>query len=126
MAEPGAALPIEVVWIGVEPPLCVALEVPRGTTVAGALAASEIVARIAASGGVPAGQAPLDGLAVAVLGRLAAPDDLVREHDRVELLPPLTVDPKVARQRRAEHARRLKGERRWAPDRERTDPKARR
>ena len=126
MAEPSAALPIEVVWIGVAPPLRVAREVPRGTTVAGALAASGIVARIVASGGVPAGQGPLDGLAIAVLGRVVAPDELVREHDRIELLPPLTVDPKVARQRRAEHARRLKGERRWAPDREREDPPARR
>jgi putative ubiquitin-RnfH superfamily antitoxin RatB of RatAB toxin-antitoxin module len=43
--------------------------------------------------------------------------DLLHEHDRIELLPGLRVDPKIARQRRAEHRRREKGERRWAPDR---------
>jgi putative ubiquitin-RnfH superfamily antitoxin RatB of RatAB toxin-antitoxin module len=122
MADPEAVLPIEVVWIGIDPPMRVALEVPSGTTVAGALAASGIAARIAGSGRAPAGRGPLDGLEVAVLGRLASPDDPVRAHDRIELLPPLTVDPKVARQRRAEHRRRLSGERRWAPDRERPKP----
>ncbi len=122
MAEGAGTLPIEVVWIGVEPPLRIALEVPRGTTVADALAASGIAGRIARSGVVPAGQGPLDGLGVAVLGRPASPDEVLHEHDRIELLPPLTVDPKIARQRRAEHRRRLSGERRWAPDRERPKP----
>ena len=31
--------------------------------------------------------------------------DALHEDDRIELLPPLSVDPKVARQRRAEHQR---------------------
>jgi hypothetical protein len=122
MAESAGALAIEVVWIGVEPPLRLALEVAPGTTVAGALEASGIAARIAASGRAPAGRGPLDGLEVAVHGRPAGPHDPLHDHDRIELLPPLTVDPKVARQRRAEHRRRVSGERRWAPDRERPKP----
>ena len=121
MAE--GTLPIELVWIGVEPPLRLALRVPAGTTVAQALALSGISAIMAASGCAPAGEGPLDGLAVAVHGRAAAPHDRLHEHDRIELLPPLTVDPKVARQRRADHRRRLAGERRWTPDRERTVPR---
>jgi hypothetical protein len=52
------------------------------------------------------------------------PDTPLHDGDRIELLPPLTVDPKVARQRRAEHRRRERGERRWAPDRERVRPPA--
>ena len=119
MAEARVRLSVEVVWIGVDPPLRVALEVPAGATVADALEASGIAARIAALARLAPGQGPLDGLGVAVHGRLAAPDDRLHDHDRVELLPPLTVDPKLARHRRAEHRRRLTGERRWAPDRER-------
>ncbi len=121
MAE--GTLPIELVWIGVEPPLRLTLRVPAGTTVAQALALSGIAATVAASGRVPAGEGPLDGLGVAVHGRAAGPHDRLHEHDRIELLPPLTVDPKVARQRRADHRRRLAGERRWTPDRERTVPR---
>jgi uncharacterized protein len=121
MAE--GTLPIELVWIGVEPPVRLALRVPEGTTVAQALVLSGIAATVAASGRVPAGQGPLEGLSVAVHGRAAAPQDRLHEHDRIELLPPLTVDPKVARQRRADHRRRLAGERRWTPDRERTVPR---
>jgi putative ubiquitin-RnfH superfamily antitoxin RatB of RatAB toxin-antitoxin module len=115
---------VEVVWIGVEPPLRVSLEVDAGSSVAEVLAQSRIAARIAAhvaaSAPSPAvGAGPLDGLGIAVFGRLARPDDPVHDHDRIELLPPLTVDPKLARQRRAEHRRRENGERRWTPDRER-------
>jgi putative ubiquitin-RnfH superfamily antitoxin RatB of RatAB toxin-antitoxin module len=124
MAERAAALAVEVVWIGADPPLRVALSVAPGTTVAGALEASGIAARIAAAAPPPDGQGPLDGLGIAVHGRLAAPGDRLHDHDRIELLPALTVDPKVARARRAEHRRRQTGERRWAPDRERPKPPA--
>ena len=121
-------LSVEVVWIGIEPPLRIALRVAPGATVAQAVAASDIAARIAESGRVAAGQGPLDALTVAVHGRAATPGDLLHDDDRIELLPALTVDPKVARQRRADHRRRLAGERRWTPDRQRTTqapPKAR-
>ncbi|HYF60453.1 MAG TPA: RnfH family protein [Burkholderiaceae bacterium] len=116
MAEPAAPIAVEVCWIGSDPPTRVALSVPAGATVARALADSGIVARIAAAGGTPDGAGPLDGLSVAVLGRPARPDDPLHDGDRIELLPPLTVDPMVARARRAEHRRRERGERRWTPD----------
>lgn len=108
-------LSVEVCWIGADPPLRVPLRLPAGSTVAQALAASGIAARIAATGAVAAGQGPIDAFGIAVLGRRAAPEDSLHDHDRIELLPPLTVDPKVARQRRAEHRRRERGERRWTP-----------
>jgi putative ubiquitin-RnfH superfamily antitoxin RatB of RatAB toxin-antitoxin module len=121
MAE--ATLSIEVVWVGVEPPVRLALRVPAGSTVEQALAASGIARSVAAAGCVPGAQGPLDALSVAVHGRAVGPQDRLHEHDRIELLPPLTVDPKVARQRRADHRRRLAGERRWTPDCERTVPR---
>jgi putative ubiquitin-RnfH superfamily antitoxin RatB of RatAB toxin-antitoxin module len=113
MAEAPGALAIEVCWIGVDPPLRVALTLPTGSTVAQALQAIRLADRIGE---------PLDTLAVAVFGQAAAPGDPLYDGDRVELLPPLTVDPKIARQRRAEHRRRLSGERRWTPDRARPAP----
>jgi HPt (histidine-containing phosphotransfer) domain-containing protein len=83
MAE--AMLSIEVVWIGVEPPVRLALRVPAGTTVGQALAASGIARSVAASGCVPDGQALLESLCeqflaagvklVAELGVAAAGDD---------------------------------------------------
>jgi len=120
MDEPRLA--VEVCWIGVEPALRVGVRLPSGSTVGDALAASGIADAIAAAGRVPVGQGPMDDLAVAVFGRLARPGDRLHDGDRIELLPPLTVDPKVARQRRADHLRRLAGERRWTPDRERVAP----
>lgn len=118
MAE-AETIGVEVCWIGATPPLRVPLRLPAGSTVAQALAESGMAARIAASGRVPPGEGPLDALTVAVFGRRVGPDDRLHDRDRIELLPALTVDPKVARQRRAEHRRRESGERRWAPDRAR-------
>jgi len=112
MAETPGAIAVEVCWIGVDPPLRIALSMPAGSNVAQALAASGLAARIGPQ---------LDALGVAVFGQTATPGDTLHDGDRVELLPPLTVDPKVARQRRADHRRRVSGERRWTPDRAR-DP----
>ncbi|MGU7780349.1 RnfH family protein [Burkholderia sp. PU8-34] len=41
-----------------------------------------------------------------VFGKLAPLDAVLADHDRVEIYRPLTVDPKVARQRRVEKSRR--------------------
>jgi hypothetical protein len=43
--------------------------------------------------------------AVGVFGRLAAPGQLLRDGDRVELYRPLAVDPKSARRARARESR---------------------
>lgn len=43
----------------------------------------------------------LDRLGLAVFGRRATMDTVLEDHDRVELLRPLIVDPKEARRRRA-------------------------
>lgn len=56
--------------------------------------------------------------AVAIVGHRVGLDELLRDHDRVELLAPVIIDPMLARQRRAEHRRKLAGERRWARDRD--------
>jgi putative ubiquitin-RnfH superfamily antitoxin RatB of RatAB toxin-antitoxin module len=64
------------------------LELPTGASVADALHA----------GGIDTADQPVP---CAVFGVNAAPDMLLHEGDRIELLRPLRVDPKEARRRRA-------------------------
>jgi uncharacterized protein len=66
----------------------VMLEVPPGATVSAAIAAS----------GFDLG----DIEAYAVFGERVAPDAVLHDGDRVELLPPLQVGPKEARRQRAQ------------------------
>jgi putative ubiquitin-RnfH superfamily antitoxin RatB of RatAB toxin-antitoxin module len=66
----------------------VAIELPPGATVSAAVAASGF---------------DLDGIvAYAVFGERVAPDAVLHDGDRVELLRPLQADPKEARRRRAQ------------------------
>jgi putative ubiquitin-RnfH superfamily antitoxin RatB of RatAB toxin-antitoxin module len=123
-SEPASAgrLSIEVIWIGVEPPWRMAIEVDGGTTVEQALALSRVASLIHdQSIGASADEAGLpwegDSIGVACFGRRVALTDPLHDGDRIELLPKVIVDPKIARQRRADHRRRLAGERRWTPDR---------
>ena len=46
------------------------------------------------------GLVPGEGEGVGIWGRKAAPSQVLRERDRVELARPLLVDPKVARRER--------------------------
>jgi len=71
---------------------CVALRLPAGSTAAEALRASGWPARL--------GDALLDTLSLALWGRACAPDTVLRDRDRLELLRPLLVDPKEARRQR--------------------------
>ena len=66
------------------------LRLPMGSTVADAIAASGLRTEFPAL--------DLDG--VGVWGRKEAPQQPLREGDRVEVYRPLTVDPKVARRER--------------------------
>ena len=54
------------------------------------------------------------GLAVAVYGRLRRLDHPLRSGDRIELLGPLTVDPKLARQRRVARRRAALARDKWS------------
>ena len=67
-----------------------ALELPQGTSAGGALGAT----------GWAAQYPEIEGLSLAVWGRRCEPDQALREGDRLEVLRPLRVDPKVARRER--------------------------
>ena len=68
----------------------VELRLPDGATLADALRASGLLER----------HPELAGGRVGVWGKLRAPEDLLRDGDRVELYRPLQVDPKEARRQR--------------------------
>jgi putative ubiquitin-RnfH superfamily antitoxin RatB of RatAB toxin-antitoxin module len=68
------------------------LPLPTGSRLLDALRQSAILA------GLP--DAEVDALQTAVWGRKLPPEHMLRDGDRVELLRPLKVDPKVARRER--------------------------
>jgi len=69
------------------------LRVPAGTTVAQAIERSGIRERHP--------EAEMNPGRVAILGRLATPDTVLHDGDRIEILRPLVIDPKEARRVRA-------------------------
>ena len=94
-AHPAATLRVEVCAALPGHAVRVALELPAGATLGEALARAQeaLPPQVAApDGGLPA---------AGVFGRLRPPCWPLRDGDRIELYRPLTVDPKVARARRA-------------------------
>ena len=70
----------------------VKLELPVASTVALAVQRSGLTAELTLQ--------ERSGLKIGVWGRSVAPDQVVRDQDRLELYRPLKVDPKVARRER--------------------------
>ncbi|MYM39187.1 RnfH family protein [Duganella qianjiadongensis] len=86
------ALNIEVCYASDELQFLQALQVPAGSTIAQAIALSELARRLP--------QLDLQALQVGVYAKKKTLDTVLREHDRVELYRPLIADPKQARRRR--------------------------
>jgi len=82
-----------------------ALTLAEGATIADALAQ-------AVRGGLLE-SADLADNEVAVFGRRCAPDEVLHDGDRIELLGPLLVDPKEARQRRVAIRRAAAPKNKW-------------
>lgn len=88
-----ATLGIEVIYALPDRCWRVPLRLPAGATVADALAAADLPARI------PGVEVDPEGLAI--FGQATTPETRLHDGDRVEVLRPLQVDPKQARRRRA-------------------------
>lgn len=69
------------------------LELPAGSTVRAALRASGLLERVPA--------AERARLRCGIYGRLAGPERVLRDGDRIDLLRPLAMDPNEARRLRA-------------------------
>lgn len=78
---------VELVYATAEGASCEELELPQGTTLAKAVAASRF--------------ASTSVVAFAIFGRITTADRVLEEGDRIELLRELLIDPKEARRRRA-------------------------
>lgn len=70
----------------------IAIKLPLGASAARAVAASGLLLKVP--------DALVDAMALAVWGKKVAPTHVLRQGDRLELLSPLKVDPKVARRER--------------------------
>ena len=79
-------LRVEVVWALAESQRVVTVELVPGATARDAIRASGVDAQYAALG---------------MFGKRIAPETVLKDGDRVELLRPLAADPKEARRRRA-------------------------
>ncbi|CBW75050.1 Hypothetical cytosolic protein [Mycetohabitans rhizoxinica HKI 454] len=103
----GAMIEVQVCYALPDTQTLVALRLPIGATLREAIEASGIVAMHP--------QIDLAQQRVGVFGRIRALDSVLENGDRVEIYRPLTVDPKLARQRRvakARHSGSLEG-RKW-------------
>lgn len=68
------------------------VQVPVGSCITDAIRASKVLEGLS--------DAAVDDLQTGIWGRKLAPDQVLRDGDRVELYRPLKVDPKVARRER--------------------------
>ena len=90
---------------------CDALELPAGSTLGDALAQA-LRAGVLAAQELQAVEAGT--LTTAIHGHIRPRAHMLRDGDRIELLGPLTVDPKVARQRRVAHRRAAQARDKWS------------
>lgn len=87
------AIRIEIAYAGSDAQYLVTVEVPAGTTLAGAIEVCRDQGLLPEA----AFRYPDHG----IFGRRASPDHVLEPGDRVEIYRPLEVDPKEARRRRA-------------------------
>ncbi|HEY9143791.1 MAG TPA: RnfH family protein [Arenimonas sp.] len=92
----GAPLQVEVVCARPGRAWRLPLQLPAGATVADALAAADLPAKVPGL--------VVDEDCLAIFGRAVTPGEALRDGDRVEVLRPLLIDPMQARRRRAREA----------------------
>ncbi len=98
--EESAEVGVEVAYAETGRTVLKAFRVARGATIARVL---ELAAACPEFAGIDVRHS-----AVGVFGRVALPDRVVEEGDRVEILRPLAIDPKAARRARAREARKTR------------------
>ncbi len=84
---------VEVVYALPTQQHCIALRVAEGCTVREAVEQSGILQRVP--------DWHFDSGKLGIYSRLASPEDVVHDRDRIELYRPLVIDPKEARRQRA-------------------------
>lgn len=90
-------LNVEVVYAAADEQWTIALEVPQGTTLRGALERGRVSERLSA--------AALASATFGIFGVPCTPETLVGAGDRIEIYRPLADDPKAIRRRRGARKR---------------------
>ncbi len=98
--EKRRVIPVEVAYARPERQVIIPLEVPEGTTLRQAVELSGIVKEFP--------EIDLSKNKVGIFGRLAKPDTVLREGDRVEIYRPLIADPKAVRRQRAAQGKAMR------------------
>jgi hypothetical protein len=91
---------VEVIYALPHEQSMLAIQVKPGTTVAQAIEQSGMLARHP--------EIDLQKNKVGIFGKLAKPDAVLRDKDRVEIYRPLIADPKEVRRKRAEEGKAMK------------------
>ena len=89
----GQEITVEVVFATAAAQALRSVRLPRGATVADAVAASELARRFPGDN--------LDALTVGIWGGIVSRDQELRDGDRVEIYRPLAMDPREARRQLA-------------------------
>lgn len=89
----GRTLDVEIAYAEPNRQIVRALKVPEGCTLLEAIQRSGLLAEVC--------NIDLAKNKVGIFGRLARLDDVVRQHDRIEIYRPLLADPKQLRRNRA-------------------------
>ena len=85
---------VEVAYATPKQQSLIALEVPQGSSLAAAVAASGVLGRHP--------EIPWPNVEVGVFGQRKSQDQVLRPGDRVEIYRPLKLDPKTRRRQRAQ------------------------
>lgn len=101
-AHAGSDLMIEIVWALPERYWLWTLSMPSGATVGDALARWR---QLPASGQMAPADIHVESGRVAIFSRVALASTVLHDHDRIELLRPLAIDPMQGRRLRAERSR---------------------
>lgn len=91
---------VEVVYGLADEQALLAVDVVDGTVVKDAIITSKIIEQFP--------DIDLEKVKVGLFGKLTKMDQIVREHDRIEIYRPLIADPKEVRKRRAAEGKKLK------------------
>jgi putative ubiquitin-RnfH superfamily antitoxin RatB of RatAB toxin-antitoxin module len=92
-----AKIPVEVAYALPDEQMVIPLDVEEGTTLIEAARQSHIADHFS--------QIDLEKDKMGIYGKLARPDTVLREYDRVEIYRPITCDPKEVRRQRAKKTR---------------------
>jgi putative ubiquitin-RnfH superfamily antitoxin RatB of RatAB toxin-antitoxin module len=94
------AIPVEIAYALPSQQIILKLHIEEGATAEQAIRISGILGKFP--------EIDLEQNKIGIFGKLCKPDNVLREHDRVEIYRPLIADPKEVRRQRAAEGKAMK------------------